>query len=175
MNLKNENAKKDVHLAYFQGNNTVYLCDIESIAKYLSTEYPNNKPTNQRGGKKGDKRKGNDSKSEDKDSNTGGTAGAHVENTTTNETSNAPSRKASLDAHISETNQPLSRPSRTVDEILGAYPVNDDFWDNTNPTDVSIDTANNEEKMAGSYITKFHTYEDEQPVITDLLSQENQD
>ena len=40
-----------------------------------------------------------------------------------------------------------------VDEILGAHPVNDDFWDNTNPTDVSIDTVNSEEKMAGSHIT----------------------
>ena len=29
--------------------------------------------------------------------------------------------------------------------------------------------------MAGSHITKFHTHEDKQPVITDLLSQENED
>ena len=61
-----------------------------------------------------------------------------------------------------------------VDEILGAHPVNDDFWDNTNPTDVSIDTVKSEEKMAGSHITKFHTHKDEQPVIADLLSQEDQ-
>ena len=32
-----------------------------------------------------------------------------------------------------------------------------------------------EEKMTGSHITKFHTHKDEQPVTTDLLSQENQD
>ena len=44
-----------------------------------------------------------------------------------------------------------------------------------NPTDVSIDTVNSEEKMAGSHITKFHTHKDEQPVIADLLSQEDQD
>ena len=64
------------------------------MARYLSTQYVNNKPANQRGSKKGDKRKGDDSKSEDKDSNTGGIAGAS------------------------------SRPSRMVDQILGAYPVN---------------------------------------------------
>ena len=60
MNLKNENAKKDLCLAYSQGNNTAYPPDIESMAKYLSTQYSNNKPTNQRGGNKGNK-KGDDS------------------------------------------------------------------------------------------------------------------
>ena len=64
---------------------------------------------------------------EDKDSNTGGTAGAHVEDTTTNENTTAPSGGARLGAHVSETNQAPSRPSRTVEEILGAHPVNDDF------------------------------------------------
>ena len=62
-----------------------------------------------------------------------------------------------------------------VDEILGAHPVNDDFWDNTNLTDVSIDTVNSEEQMVGSHVTKFHTHEDKEPVIADLLSQEDQD
>ena len=61
------------------------------MARYLSTQYPNNKPANQRGGKKGDTRKGDDSKSEDKESITGGTAGAQVEDTATNEDSTAPS------------------------------------------------------------------------------------
>ena len=62
-----------------------------------------------------------------------------------------------------------------VDEILVAHPVNYDFWDNTNPTDVSIDTVNSEEKMTGSYINEFHTHKDKQPVVKDLLSQEDQD
>ena len=123
MNSKNENAKKDLRLAYSKGNNTAYPTDIESAARYLSTQYPNNKPTNQRGESKGNKIKGNDLKSEDKDSNTGGTAGAHVEDTTTNENTTAPSGGDSLGAQVSETNQASSRPSRTVDEILGAHPV----------------------------------------------------
>ena len=62
---------------------------------------------------------------------------------------------------------------RTVAEILGAHPIDDTFWDNTNPADV--DTVNSEEKMAGSHITKFHTPEDEEIVLDDLLSQVNQD
>ena len=93
----------------------------------------------------------------------GGTAGAHVEDTTTNEDTTTPSKGASLGAHVSGRNQAPSRLSRTVDEILGAHPVNDDFWDNTNPTDVSIDTIKSEEKMAGSHITEFHTHKSEQP------------
>ena len=57
MNSKNELAKKDLRLAYSQGNNTAYPPNIESMARYLSTQYPNNKPANQRGGKMGDRRK----------------------------------------------------------------------------------------------------------------------
>ena len=116
MNSKNKNAKKDLHLAYSQGNNTAYPFDIESMARYLPTQYLNNKPANQRGGKKGDRRQGDDSQSEDKDSNTSDTAGAHVEDTTTNQDSTAPSGGASLGVHILETNQAPSRLSRTVDK-----------------------------------------------------------
>ena len=56
MNSNKETAKKDLHLAYSQGNSTVYSINIKAMAKYLSTQYPNNKPANQRGGKKGDKK-----------------------------------------------------------------------------------------------------------------------
>ena len=114
MNSKNENTKKDLRLAYFQGNNTTYPTNIKSAARYMSTKYPNNKPTNQRGGNKRNKRKGDAPKFEDKDSSTGGTAGAHVEDTTTNEDTTAPSGGASLGAHVSETNQALSRQSCTT-------------------------------------------------------------
>ena len=126
MNLKNENTKKDLYLSYFQGNTTAYPPNIESMARYLLTQYPNNKLTNQHGGKKGGKRKEDESKSEDNDSITGGTAGAHIEDTTTNEDTTAPSRGASLGSHFSESNQALPLPSRTVDGILGAHPINDD-------------------------------------------------
>ena len=37
MSSKNENAKKDLLLAYSQGNYTVYPLDIEAAARYLST------------------------------------------------------------------------------------------------------------------------------------------
>ena len=57
MNSKNKNTKKDLRLAYSQGNNTAYPSDFKLMARYLSTQYLNNKPTNQRGDKKGDKKR----------------------------------------------------------------------------------------------------------------------
>ena len=69
MNSKKEHAKKDLPLAYSQGNLTAYPPTIEGMAKYLLTQYPNNKPANQCNGKQQDKKKGDDSKFKDKDSN----------------------------------------------------------------------------------------------------------
>ena len=143
MNWKNKLAKKDLRLAYSQGNNTTYPPNIKSMTRYLSTQYPNNKPGNQCKGKNGDKGRAMTQKFENKDSNTGGTIGAHVEDTATTEGSTAPSRGPSIATHVSETNVQPSRSSRTVEDILGAHPMNDDnFWGNTNPTDMSIDTMN---------------------------------
>ena len=60
-----------------------------------------------------------------------------------------------------------------MEQILGAHPIDDTFWENTNPTNVSIDIVNSEEQMAGNHITKFHTPEDKEIVLEDLLSQIN--
>ena len=68
-------------------------------------------------GQQGKKRKGDGPKPEGKDSNAGGTAGTHVEDTTTNEDTTAPSGKASLGAHVPETNQASSRQSHIVEKI----------------------------------------------------------
>ena len=172
MNLKNKTAKKDLHLVYSQGNNIAYPINIKAMSRYLSTKYSNNKPPNQPGGKKGENKKNDESKSEDKDSNTDSTAGVHVEDTTTTEEFTVPNRAPSIGAHVSETNAQSSNSPRTVEEILGAHPMDDDdFWGNTNPTDVSIDKANSEEMMTGSHITEFHTTEQEKSVTTELLNE----
>ena len=129
------------------------------MARYLSIQYPNNKPAHQCGDKRRDKRKGDDSKSKDKDSDTGVTAGANVEDTTTTEESTASSGAPSIGAHISETNVQSFYSLRTVEEILQAHPMNDDdFWGDTKPTDVFIDTINSKVIMAGSHIkNSIHT------------------
>ena len=171
INSKNEHAKKDLCLAYSQGNLTAYLTIIEGTARYLSTQYPNNKPANQRDDKKGDKRKGDDPKLEDKDNNRGGTVGTHVEDTTASEEFTAASGGTSISAHVLETNVQLSHPSLTVEESLGAHPMNDDdFWGGPNPGDMSIDTENSKEMMTGSLITELHTHKCEELAPPELLN-----
>ena len=74
-----------------------------------------------------------DPKSEDKDNATSGTARTHVEDSTPSEDTTTPSGEASLGAHVSETSREISPPPRTVGQILGAHPIDDSFWENTNP------------------------------------------
>ena len=83
MNSKNKHARKNLRLAYSQRNITAYPPNTKGMARYLSTQYFNNKPTNQRNDKKWDKNMGDDPKSKDKDANMGDTTGAHVGDTTT--------------------------------------------------------------------------------------------
>ena len=170
INLKNDNAKKDLRLAYSQGNITVYPPTIKAMARYLSTQYPNKNYAHQRKGKKGNRngKKGDGPKSEDNDNNITGTVGAHDGDTTTPEDSTASSRSASIGAHGLEATRQLSRPIRLVEEILGAHPIGGDLWGGTNPSDVSIDTANSKEVMVGSYITEQHTFKFQRSVQPEL-------
>ena len=46
----------------------------------------------------------------------------------------------------------------------------DEFWGNTNPCDVSIDTTNSKEMMTGSHITKQQTCEYQGPNRPELLN-----
>ena len=48
MNSKNEITKKDLRLAYSQGNHTAYPTNIELAARYLATRYSNIKSGTQR-------------------------------------------------------------------------------------------------------------------------------
>ena len=91
MNLKNNNAKKDLRLAYSQRNKIAYPLSVNKMARYMSTQYPSKNSGYQCKDKKGDRnrKKGDDRKSEDKDSNAKGTIGAHVGDVTTPEDSTA--------------------------------------------------------------------------------------
>ena len=46
----------------------------------------------------------------------------------------------------------------TVEDLLGAYSINDVIWGGTNLCDVSVDTANSKEVMAGSHIMEQHIF-----------------
>ena len=52
---------------------------------------------------------------------------------------------------------------------MGAHPVDDAIWSHTNPSDVSIDTANSEKIIAGSHITEDLTYAFERLYLFGLI------
>ena len=160
MNPKNDNAKKDLLLAYSQGNITAYSPTIKTIARYLSTKYPKKNSDHQREGKNGDinGKKGDDPKSKDKANNATSIASAHVGNTATPEESTTFSGGASIGAHVSEATERSPRPTRSVEDILETHHIGDDLWGGTNPGDLSINIANSKEVMAGSHITEQHTF-----------------
>ena len=159
MNSKNDAAKKDLRLLYLQGNKTAYPGTTGSMARYLSTQ-DNNKVPNNPCDERGDRnsKKGDDAKSEDSDTTTTCTADAHVGEVTTHQDSTSPRKGASIGAHASEISQPTFRPARSVEELLAAHPVDDTIWSCSNPSDVSIDTANSAEIIAGSHIMERSTY-----------------
>ena len=69
-----------------------------------------------------------------------------------------------------EATRQLCRPTRSVEEILRAYPIGDDIWGGINPSEVSIDTANSEEVMTGSHITEQHIFDFRGSVQPELLN-----
>ena len=93
----------------------------------MSTQYPSKNPGHQRKDKNDDRngKKGDDPKSENKDNNTTGTASAHVGDVATPEDSTTHSRGASIDALVSEVTEQSSQPTHSVEDLVGANPIND--------------------------------------------------
>ena len=159
LNLKNNNAKKDLCLAYSQGNKTAFPLNLESMARYMLSMY-SIKSTNNAYDKRGDKngKKGDEFKSEDKDNNTTGPAGAHVGETVTPKESTTLSNGSSIGAQVSEVKEHDACPTRFVQEILATHAINDPIWDHTDTCDVSLDTKNSAEALAGIHITRGSIY-----------------
>ena len=102
--------------------------------------------------------------------NTADTVDAHVGDTTPNKDFTAFSGGASIGAHVLEATGQSSSPARSVEEILEAHLICDDLWGGTNPSDVSIDTANSKEVMTGSHITEQHIFKFRGTVQPELLN-----
>ena len=64
----------------------------------------------------------------------------------------------SIGAHVLGATKQPSRPTLSVENLLGAHSIDDSIWGDSNPCDVSVDTANSKEVMAGSHITKQRTF-----------------
>ena len=115
-------------------------------------------------------KEGDGPKSKDKDNNTTITAGEHVEDGTPSQNSTTSSAGASIGAHVLKATGQSSRPTRSVEDLLGAHPINDNIWGGTNPSNVSIDTANSKEVMAGSHIREQYTFKFRGSVQPKLLN-----
>ena len=126
------------------------------MARYMSTQYLN-KNIDQRSSKKGDRnrKKGDDPKSKEKNNNATGTVGAHVWDVITPKDSTSGS---SIGTHVSEATKQPSHPTQSVEDLLGAYSIDDAIRDRTNLWDVSVDTANSKEVMTGNHTTEQHTF-----------------
>ena len=62
-----------------------------------------------------------------------------------------PSEGSIIGAHMSEIAELAFCSARSVEELLAAHPVDYTIWSHTNPSDMSIDTANS---IAGIHITE---------------------
>ena len=126
MNLKNNNAKKDLSFAYVQGNCSAYPETVKSMARFVLLQY-NIKTVNNLCDKKWDKnrKKGDEIKSEDKHNSNTGTAGAHVGEPTMPQNSSTPSNVSSIGAHVSDVTKPVVWLAQSVQDILAAHPVGD--------------------------------------------------
>ena len=97
-----------------QWQDTCCLCIPSKASIILATK---------RGVKNG--KKGDELKSEDKDNNNTGTAGTHVGESTMPQDLNAPSDGSRIGAHVSKVNEPNTRPTQSVKEILATHAIND--------------------------------------------------
>ena len=64
-------------------------------------------------------------------------------------------------------------PTHSVEEILETYLIGDNLWGGTSPSDMSIDTANSKEVMAGSHIKEQQTFKFQgsiQPALLNRIS-----
>ena len=95
-------------------------------------------------------------KSEDKYNSNTGTTGAHVGETTTLQDSSTPSSGLSIGAHVCDVTKPDVWPVQYVQDILAAHPIGDPIWSHTNACDISIDTVNSAEALAGNHIIQHN-------------------
>ena len=67
--------------------------------------------------------------------------------------SNVPNNGSSIGAHVSEVDKPDARLTQSVQKILATHTIDDPIQNHTDACDVSIDTVNSAEALAGTHIT----------------------
>ena len=112
--------------------------------------------------------KDDEAKYEDNNNNNTYTAGAHVGETAASQDSSTTSDVLSIGANVSDVTKHIVQPTRYMQDISAAHPVNDPIRDHPNACDVSIDTGDRVEAITGSHIVEpeyifrrpFHIFED---------------
>ena len=164
-NSRNENMKRELRLAYSQGNTDCYPTDPEKMARLAASQYimsaPRNANNKQRNGQNGDD-PNNEGDGQSDPSKAGGsepqeTLGAHVgDNTIPNgETSDDKDEKdkegdGSLGFHLLEPCGETSNKATTVECLLASHPIDHPIWGNCDDS-VSVDSAGSAEELAGMY------------------------
>lgn len=175
-NLRNENMKRDLRVAYSHGNKECYPRNVEALARLQATQYriwdnrntPNGGSSTGNGNNRRGNRSNDDKENEDPAEDTPGQnlAGVHpnTANTDKKDTAKNNEEKDNDDGNESDGTMGgrviVSAPkkvqiktipkSRTAAEILGMHPADEPFWDTGNE-DISVDSYNSEEEMDGMY------------------------
>ena len=173
-NSRNEEAKKELRRSYANGNTNAYQTTLEKMARLLSSQYPmtkgqNKKPPYKNNDGRKTKGKGSDTDS-NKDDSGNPLAGAHTTDGAKNALSTKSASKSTpsntAGAHISDSEEcDHPAPSRSVQELLDSYPINDPFWGGQDYTDdYSVDTEDSAQALAG-----FHAYKEEDRIDGDEI------
>ena len=175
-NSRNENMKRDLRVAYSHGNKECYPRNVEALARLQATQYRvrDNRTTPNGGGGNGNTRRSNrsndDKENEDPAEETAGQhmAGAHPSTANPNKNNTTKTKDEQednddgneSDGGASMCHVIVSKPKRvqiqsipkdrTAAEILGTHQADDPIWD-TGDNNVSVDSYNSEEEMAGMY------------------------
>ena len=127
MNSKNKSAKKDLRLAYAQGNHSAYPYTIETNPRFqlLQQKNKNVNLNNNPHDKKGDKnrKKGDEAKSEDKDNNNAGTAGVYIGEMAASQNTSTTSNRSSIGTHVSDVTKPNVQLTQSIQDLLAAHPI----------------------------------------------------
>ena len=70
--------------------------------------------------------------------------------------SSTPSNGSSIGAHVSNVTEADVWLAQSVQDIMAAHPIDDPIWSYTDACDVSIDTVNSAETLAGGHIIRHN-------------------
>ena len=117
--------------SYMQGNRQAYPTTAEAVARNLTNNYKVVLKNNQKPKKKPANQSGEEEQ----------TAGGHVQDNADD------NQESTQGAHIIVNNESLGRKSYTIDQMLGAYPIDDPIWNLNSTMSDEEEDVNKEESL----------------------------